>query len=48
MEAQQARIDREPERDLVPIVGDKALFAARRALRKMIQSERKDVAEAAE
>jgi phenylpropionate dioxygenase-like ring-hydroxylating dioxygenase large terminal subunit len=48
MEAQQARIDREPERDLVPIMGDKALFAARRALRKLIEAERAGVAEAAE
>ena len=40
MEGQQARIDRDPHRDLIPIMGDKALFTARRALKKMIDAER--------
>jgi len=40
MEAQQTRIDLEPERELIPIKGDKALFAARKALHKMIEAER--------
>ena len=48
MEAQQDRIDREPERELVPIKGDKALFAARKALHRMIEAERDEVAAAAE
>lgn len=40
MEAQQSRIDREPERRLVPIKSDKALFIARKALGKLIAIER--------
>ena len=40
MEGQQKRMDQDPERDLVPIVGDKALFTARRALKKLVELER--------
>lgn len=48
MEAQQDRIDRDPERQLIPIKGDKALYAARKALKKMIDAERADISAAAE
>jgi vanillate O-demethylase monooxygenase subunit len=39
MEAQQSRIDREPDRKLVPIKSDKALFAARKALARLLAIE---------
>jgi phenylpropionate dioxygenase-like ring-hydroxylating dioxygenase large terminal subunit len=39
MEGQQKRIDEDPERDLVPIIGDKALFTARRAIKRLIELE---------
>jgi vanillate O-demethylase monooxygenase subunit len=39
MEAQQSRIDSEPDRKFVPIKSDKALFAARRALAELIAAE---------
>jgi vanillate O-demethylase monooxygenase subunit len=41
MEAQQSRIDLEPERELIPIKSDKALFAARKALARLIDAERR-------
>jgi phenylpropionate dioxygenase-like ring-hydroxylating dioxygenase large terminal subunit len=41
MELQQQRIDQNPERELVAIPSDKALFAARRALKKLLAAERK-------
>lgn len=39
MEAQQARLDLDPERELVSIRADKALILARKAIRRLIQCE---------
>lgn len=48
MEAQQARIDLDPERDLVEIHADGALALARIALDKMIAEDQAQMAKAAE
>ncbi|MBT8005551.1 MAG: aromatic ring-hydroxylating dioxygenase subunit alpha, partial [Rhodospirillales bacterium] len=39
LEAQQANIDRRPDRELIAIQDDRAVFAARRAIKKMIEAE---------
>ena len=48
MDAQQARIDLNPERELVAIRVDNALVQARRALGKMVDAERGSMSQAAE
>ena len=40
MEGQQQRIDLDPARELIPNKGDRALFAARKAVKKLIDAER--------
>ncbi|PON13008.1 hypothetical protein C2W62_36595, partial [Candidatus Entotheonella serta] len=43
MEAQQARLDLDPERELISIRADKALMLARKAIRRLIEAERLQV-----
>ena len=48
MEVQQARLDRDPARNLVSIKADKALYLARKHLHGMIDAERGERSAAAE
>ena len=48
MEVQQARLELDPERELVVIPADKALTHARRAIRRLIEEERAELTTAAE
>ena len=48
MEVQQARLELDPERELVVIPADKALTHARRAIRRLIKEESDAMAAAAE
>ena len=48
MEAQQERLDLDPDRSLVPIHADSALALARIAIDRMIEQEQTTVAQAAE
>ena len=48
MEAQQERLDLDPDRSLVPINADGALALARIAIDRMIAREQATVAQAAE
>ena len=48
MEAQQARLELDPERELVVIPADIALTHARRAIRRLIDRDRAEQPAAAE
>ena len=48
MEVQQARLELDPERELVVIPADKALTHARRAIRRLIDGDRVEQPAAAE